>query len=188
MHQTNLFQLPHMEIWEFTPRAGLEPPKGIGKGTVVQASGDLFKDKKYYYKWDGLHDGGEWEVYSKSNGVHVGVLDPATGTWHSKKGAKKGRSIMVFAVLARSSGAIAFGPILLDEKFAVGNQDRLERVDRALHPALVDAIESLGFYMPVSLYWNLLIGVNPTPLELQLKLIDLMEENSKYWGSKSVND
>jgi hypothetical protein len=54
---TTIFDYSFGEIYEYTPLAGLTPPSGIGKGTIVKVSSGTFQDKKYVYKWDGYHDG-----------------------------------------------------------------------------------------------------------------------------------
>lgn len=113
MSITSLFDLPFVDVWEYTPQGNQMPPP-LGGGTVRKIRKGVYADKSYYYAWDGKHEGGEWEVYAKSDKAHVGVADPATGGWHAKKGSKPGRSIQVFAVSMRAGGAVAFGPVFVD--------------------------------------------------------------------------
>ena len=177
----NLFQLSHLDIWEYTPRAGKKPTSNVASGVVSHVRDDIFKDKKYYYEWDGLHDGGEWEVYKKSNGVHVGVLDPQSGTWHATKKAKDGRRLIVFGVLSRSRGAVAFGPICLDIHIEKLEPNKLRLADTDQGYAIRNAIEATGIHVPEALYWNFLYGIEPTFDDLKTSLMQLTHDASEYW-------
>lgn len=177
-----IFDLPHGEIYEFTPLAGLAPPKGIGKGQIIRVGSGQFEDKVYIYEWDGFHDGGEWEVYNKKTGVHVGVLDPITQTWHSKKKAKPGRRIsLFFPTLIRSSGAIFFGPIAIDFELGEIPASGIKLLDKERSAQAIEMLEQDGIKFPHSLYWNFYVGENVSLNELQNALIETTSESKSFW-------
>lgn len=178
MNTRSIFDFPYYEILEYTPRNGQIPPKGIGKGNVAKKNHgkDIFEDDKYYYVWDGKHDGGEWEVYSKSSKEHDGVIDPKTGNWHEKKGAKPGRRIVLFAVLARSRGAIAFGPIVIEDIYMESLSDAARIATPAENIIILESLDQLGIRMPPSMYWRFTLGNEISSLQLKDSLIQHMEE------------
>ena len=182
---TKIFDFPFGEIYEYTPMAGLVPPSGIGKGAVVKVGGETFQDRKYVYKWDGFHDGGEWEVYNRKTEKHVGVLDPATKTWHAKKGAKPGRTLfLVFPVLVRSKGTVFFGPILAE--FISGDipETGLKVLDKKENEKMLRQLENDGIEFPESLYWRFCVGEEVTEGQLQEILCRLSKESESYWRSE----
>ena len=181
----SIFDFPHGEIYEFTPLAGLAPPSGIGKGTIIRDGNGQFHDKTYIYKWDGYHEGGEWEVYHKSTGKHVGVLDPTTGTWHAKKGAKPGRTLtFVFSLLVRSKGTVFFGPILIESSLGDIPESGLKILDSSDNESLLEQFRNEGIIFPESLYWRFGVGVEIHESDLQRSLIKLSEECAHRWRAR----
>ena len=99
-------------LHQFTPRCG-QVPKSLSGGVVIKKEKDRFEDSKHIYIWDGYHNGGEWEVFSKSNRKHIGILDPAKvnkkgntadNYWHDKSEAIAGRVCSKLVVLNEYTG------------------------------------------------------------------------------------
>jgi len=181
---TTIFDFPFGEVYEYTPLVGMTPPSGIGKGTMVKVDGGTFQDKKYVYKWDGYHDGGEWEVYSKATGIHIGVLDPKTKKWHGKKGAVSGRTLfIVFPMLVRSKGTVFFGPILTECLSDDVPESGLRILDNQQNEKMLKQLEFFGIDFPRSLFWKFCIGNEVTEAHLQATLCQLSEDSKSRWGA-----
>lgn len=151
---------------------------------MEKAGAHTYRDKKYIYVWDGMHDGGEWEVYARSSGKHIGVIDPLTGGWHATKGAEDGRrykGFMVFPMVIRPGGALILGPVLADIDHSV-----VERVASRVgeRPVYLDRVESLvveqelvrmGFYVPSSLPLRYLAANEVTRDGLAEAVVEILE-------------
>lgn len=183
MSITSLFDLPFVDVWEYTPQGNQMPPP-LGGGTVRKIRKGVYADKSYYYAWDGKHEGGEWEVYAKSDKAHVGVADPATGGWHAKKGSKPGRSIQVFAVSMRAGGAVAFGPVFVD---ASSLQDIESAIVWRSAPRahITTLLEEAGIVVPRGLRWSYIVGNELTTADVERLLAEMIEGLNNWVGARS---